>query len=263
MGLLDDIKKLRKRAESLNNNIANKNKSPLDLTGNKTELFKTPKVIPSKAAAQEETIFTEKTSIEENQQANKRKPSNNNLKSEPTEDKPRVDDKLQAFRLKAKEKKHRQQQKKRESFFKKPYKSLHEQSKERDVKENFYESLNIKILIIIVSVLLIFTLLKVDISFKNNKQVSSQAKNQVPNDNKANYLDKSLIVCTGSFETIEEAKIARKRLRKITEQESKIIKIADYYSIQIGGHYFSKDDAFYILSELSASGIKDISLRLE
>ena len=143
---------------------------------------------------------------------------------------------------------------------------MHDRSKHEDIKENFYESFNIKILIIVVSVILIFTLLRIDISFRKNlisKSPTGTKLAKVPNDNKAYYLEKSLIVCAGMYSTISEAKNSQNRIKNITEQESKIIKIADYYTIQIGGHYFDKEDAFYVLNELSASGIKDISLRLQ
>jgi uncharacterized protein YdaL len=83
----------------------------------------------------------------------------------------------------------------------------------------------------------------------------------VPNDNNAYYLSKGLVICSGSYSSLEAAELQLNRIKKITEQDSKIIKVSDYYTIQIGDYYFNKDDAFYVFSELAAMGIMDISIR--
>lgn len=83
----------------------------------------------------------------------------------------------------------------------------------------------------------------------------------MPNDNQAYYLSKGLIICSGTFKSPDEASLQLNRIKKITEQNTKLVQIADYYTIQIGDYYFSRDDAFYVFSELSAMGLLDLSIR--
>lgn len=254
MGLLDDIKKLRARAESLNNKHIEAKKSENGLNNN---------------GSNKKTEFEFKESNSLRNDSHISLSIDEDILDPRVEEKPRVDSKLQAFRNQSK--KHsssyeKKLKKKKSNFFKKPYIGLHDQSKKDEVKENFYESFNIKILILIISVILIFALLRIETSFRNsqkNKVLSGAKFARVPNDNNAYYLEKSLIISTGMFTNLSKAKLAQNSIKDITEQESKIIKIADYYTIQIGGHYFDKEDAFYVLNELSTSGIKDISLRLQ
>ncbi|NBV98583.1 MAG: hypothetical protein EBR67_03610 [Proteobacteria bacterium] len=119
------------------------------------------------------------------------------------------------------------------------------------------------------ALLIVFLLFKVEgnISDKHNTQSHSKAQlnnlssKTVPNDNNAYYLSKGLMICSGSYNSLEAAELQLNRIKKITEQDSKIIKVSDYYTIQIGNYYFDKDDAFYVFSELSAMGIMDISIR--
>ncbi|NQY79104.1 MAG: hypothetical protein HRT47_02210 [Candidatus Caenarcaniphilales bacterium] len=292
MGLLDDIKKLRARAESLNNNHGKPKKTEFD--------FKEPKPVNDINFAQasieknpindinfaqasieknpspefSEDIFKKdelkKDDFKKESYAQESLTENDDILDSRVEDKPRVDSKLQAFRNQSRKQSYlyekKAKKKKKSDFFKKPYKSLHDQTKQEEVKENFYESFNIKILILIISVILIFALVRIESSFRNshkNKVPSGTKLAKVPNDNNAYYLEKSLIISSGMFINLSKAKLAQNRIKNITEQESKIIKIADYYTIQIGGHYFDKEDAFYVLNELSTSGIKDISLRLQ
>lgn len=257
MGLLDDIKKLRARAESLNNNHGKAKKTEFHFKESNpvSEInFNQPNLETNSAPELSEDLAKD--------------PVGDNINDSRVEGKPRVDSKLQAFRNQSRKQSYlyeKKAKKKRSDFFKKPYKSLHDQSKQDEVKENFYESFNIKILILIISVILIFALVRIESSFRNSHKNSVPRGAEfakVPNDNNAYYLEKSLIISSGMFSSLSKAKLAQNRIKNITEQESKIIKIADYYTIQIGGHYFDKEDAFYVLNELSTSGIKDISLRL-
>ena len=218
MGLLDDIKKLRERADTLNNSL----KSPQGrIEDASTKLSRTQFENKFKAS----TIPKQQT-LKRNHQS---------------------------------------------SFFKK---TLSESSslkinKETELKENFYNSFNIKILLIMSALLIVFLLFKIEgnILGKHNTQNNSKAQlnnlssKTVPNDNNAYYLSKGLMICSGSYNSLEAAGLQLNRIKKITEQDSKIIKLSDYYTIQIGDYYFDKDDAFYVFGELSAMGIMDISIR--
>jgi hypothetical protein len=215
MGLLDDIKKLRERADTLNNSL----KSP-------------------QGRIEDASAKLSKTKFENKFKDYKNKATVKNLQS---------------------------------NFFKK---TLSESSslkinKETELKENFYSSFNIKILLIMSALLIVFLLFKVEGNISDKHNTQSHSKTQlnnlssktVPNDNNAYYLSKGLMICSGSYNSLEAAELQLNRIKKITEQDSKIIKVSDYYTIQIGNYYFDKDDAFYVFSELSAMGIMDISIR--
>jgi hypothetical protein len=240
MGLLDDIKKLRERADTLNNSL----KSP------------------------QGRIEDASTKLSRTQFENKFKDYKN--KVTPTKEfsqNPHSDD-FKAFST-PKQKKNKQNL--QSNFFKKTLSesSSLKISKETELKENFYNSFNIKILLIMSALLIVFLLFKIEgnILGKHNTQDNSKAQlnnlssKTVPNDNNAYYLSKGLMICSGSYNSLEAAELQLNRIKKITEQDSKIIRVSDYYTIQIGDYYFNKDDAFYVFSELSAMGIMDISIR--
>jgi hypothetical protein len=224
MGLLDDIKKLRERADTLNNSL----KSPQGR-------------IEDASAKLSRTQFENKFKDYKNKTTTeipKQKTFKRNLQN---------------------------------NFFKK---TLSESSslkikKESELKDNFYNSFNIKILLIMSALLIVFLLFKIEGNVFNKRNTQNNSKTQlnnlssktVPNDNNAYYLSKGLMICSGSYNSLETAELQLNRIKKITEQNSKIIKVSDYYTIQIGDYYFNKDDAFYVFSELSAMGIMDISIR--
>jgi hypothetical protein len=218
MGLLDDIKKLRERADILNNS------------------FKSPQ-----GKIEEASVKLSRPQFE------------NKFKTSAIPKQPTLKKNLQS------------------NFFQK---TLSESSnlkisKEIELKNNFYNSFNIKILLILSALLIVFLLFKIEgnVLNKHNTQDSSKARlknlssKTVPNDNNAYYLSKGLMICSGSYNSLEAAELQLNRIKKITEQNSKIIRISDYYTIQIGDYYFNKDDAFYVFGELSAMGIIDISIR--
>jgi hypothetical protein len=224
MGLLDDIKKLRERADTLNNSL----KSPQGR-------------IEDASAKLSRTQFENKFKDYKNKATTeipKQKTFKRNLQS---------------------------------NFFKKTLSesSSLKISKETELKENFYNSFNIKILLIMSALLIVFLLFKIEGNVFNKRNTQNNSKTQlnnlssktVPNDNNAYYLNKGLMICSGSYNSLEAAELQLNRIKKITEQDSKIIKVSDYYTIQIGDYYFNKDDAFYVFSELSAMGIMDISIR--
>jgi|LakMenEpi08Jun12_1017391.scaffolds.fasta_scaffold00012_55 hypothetical protein len=218
MGLLDDIKKLRERADILNNS------------------FKSPQ-----GKIEEASVKLSRPQFE------------NKFKTSRIPKQPTLKKNLQS------------------NFFQK---TLSESSnlkisEEIELKNNFYNSFNIKILLILSALLIVFLLFKIEgnVLNKHNTQDSSKARlknlssKTVPNDNNAYYLSKGLMICSGSYNSLEAAELQLNRIKKITEQNSKIIRISDYYTIQIGDYYFNKDDAFYVFGELSAMGIIDISIR--
>ena len=240
MGLLDDIKKLRERADTLNNSL----KSP------------------------QGRIEDASTKLSRTQFENKFKDYKN--KATPTKEfsqNPHSAD----FKAFATPKQKKNKQNLQNSFFKKTLSesSSLKISKETELKENFYNSFNIKILLIMSALLIVFLLFKIEGNIlgkhntKNNSkaQLNNLSSKTVPNDNNAYYLSKGLMICSGSYNSLEAAELQLNRIKKITEQDSKIIRVSDYYTIQIGDYYFNQDDAFYVFSELSAMGIMDISIR--
>jgi zona occludens toxin (predicted ATPase) len=239
MGLLDDIKKLRERADTLNNSLKSPQGRIEDASAklSRTQFENKFKDYKHKAAITEESPLNPhpadfKASTIRKQKIKKNSPSN---------------------------------------FFQKTLSesSTLKISKETELKENFYNSFNIKILLIMSALLIVFLLFKIEGNFlgKHNTQNDSKAQlnnlssKTVPNDNNAYYLSKGLMICSGSYNSLEAAELQLNRIKKITEQDSKIIKVSDYYTIQIGDYYFDKDDAFYVFGELSAMGIMDISIR--
>lgn len=240
MGLLDDIKKLRERADTLNNSL----KSP------------------------QGRIEDASTKLSRNQFENKFKNYKNKTDlAEELQEKPNpVEFKASTISKQKTFKKNPQS-----NFFKKTLSesSSLKISKETELKENFYNSFNIKILLIMSALLIVFLLFKIEGNILNKHNTRDDSKTRlknlssktVPNDNNAYYLSKGLVICSGSYNSLEAAELQLNRIKKITEQDSKIIKISDYYTIQIGDYYFNKDDAFYVFSELAAMGIMDISIR--
>ena len=218
MGLLDDIKKLRERADTLNNS------------------FKSPQ-----GKIEEASVKLSRPQFE------------NRFKASAIPKQPTLKKNLQS------------------NFFQK---TLSESSnlkisKEIELKNNFYNSFNIKILLILSALLIVFLLFKIEGNVLDKHKTQDGYKTRlknlssktVPNDNNAYYLSKGLMICSGSYNSLEAAELQLNRIKKITEQDSKIIRISDYYTIQIGDYYFNKDDAFYVFGELSAMGIVDISIR--
>ncbi|MFM7457466.1 MAG: hypothetical protein ACKO3R_02220 [bacterium] len=240
MGLLDDIKKLRERADTLNNSL----KSPQGR-------------IEDASSKLSRTQFENKLQDYKNKATPTKEFSQN----------PHPAD-FKAFTI-PKPKKNKQNP--QSNFFKKTLSesSSLKISKDTELKENFYNSFNIKILLIMSALLIVFLLFKIEGSVFNKRNTQNNSKAQlnnlssktVPNDNNAYYLSKGLMICSGSYNSLEAAELQLNRIKKITEQDSKIIKVSDYYTIQIGDYYFNKDDAFYVFSELSAMGIMDISIR--
>jgi hypothetical protein len=240
MGLLDDIKKLRERADTLNNSLKSPQGRIEDASAklSRTQFENKFKDYKNKAAITEESPLNRHPADFKAFSTPKQKKNKQNLQS---------------------------------NFFKK---TLSESSslkikKESELKDNFYNSFNIKILLIMSALLIVFLLFKIEGNVFNKRNTQNNSKTQldnlssktVPNDNNAYYLSKGLMICSGSYNSLEAAELQLNRIKKITEQNSKIIKVSDYYTIQIGDYYFNKDDAFYVFSELSAMGIMDISIR--
>lgn len=241
MGLLDDIRKLRERAETLNNNF----KSPLSDPGaNSQKLYNNRfqnKQNPPKASTRK--TFTNLS--EPNEYINSKQAEDLNTLLKPIGAK----DKLGV----------------QNNFFKKAILES-QQNKESELRNSFNNSFITKILLLTCTALIIFMLFKLENSSFNQSdnakiRLKDLSSKTVPNDNKAYYLSHGLAICSGSFANYEDAKLQLNRIKKITEQDSKIIQTGDYYTIQIGDYYFNKDDAFYVFSELSAMGILDISIR--
>jgi hypothetical protein len=240
MGLLDDIKKLRERADTLNNSLKSPQGRIEDASAklSRTQFENKFKDYKNKTAITEELPLNPHPADFKASTISKQKKTKRNSPS---------------------------------NFFKKTLSesSSLKISKDTELKENFYNSFNIKILLIMSALLIVFLLFKIEgnILGKHNTQNNSKAQlnnlssKTVPNDNNAYYLSKGLMICSGSYNSLEAAELQLNRIKKITEQDSKIIRVSDYYTIQIGDYYFNKDDAFYVFSELSAMGIMDISIR--
>lgn len=248
MGLLDDIRKLRERADNLNNNLKSPPRKNTEEAASK--FSRTPfesrlqksyiktETADTKETAALDSIYGHKTELLGEGVKEYKKPLNQEKINKPSNG---------------------------TSFFNKRFNTANSQKKEHgDLKESFYNSLTVKVLLIFSALIIIFLLLKIEQGETNldrKSKISRLSSKTVPNDNQAYYLSKGLIICSGSFKSPEEANLQLNRIKKITEQNTKLVQIADYYTIQIGDYYFSKDDAFYVFSELSAMGLLDLSIR--
>jgi len=240
MGLLDDIRKLRERAETLNNNF----KSPLSNPSVSSQKLYHNR-FQNKQKPQEDDENAEIGVRQQSKYINSKQAEDLNTLLKPigTRDKLGVQN----------------------NFFKKAILES-QQNKETELRNSFNNSFITKILLLTCTALIIFMLFKLENSSFNQSdnakiRLRDLSSKTVPNDNKAYYLSHGLAICSGSFANYEDAKLQLNRIKKITEQDSKIIQTGDYYTIQIGDYYFNKDDAFYVFSELSAMGILDISIR--